>query len=586
MSFARLKVARPIYLWSLGLSVLVQWFGVPVAHAQYGVSPSQTGLFFDDLRARQKAEKAATDRSGLRDGDVTYDYDSGVYRDNPEAPMGQRTADYEDAREMSRPAVHSGSAAYSARGAGDYTNYAGQYTSPTGFFAPTYVSDPYLSGRRNLKVGPINIGFGLYQGFEYNDNANRSGGDNLATPLVDESPISDVISSTMLSIDANYQITRNNRLSITTALGFDHYFEHPELAPYGNGGFVLNVLPGSTLAFDIKAGPVFITIYDRMPVRPASRNDFALGGNQVFGVFQNDVGIAANWRVNSDWTLAVNLMHSNSDAVESSFDKFSRVTDSLHGSLTFSPNGTWSVGMEGGSTVLNYKEQLNNDGLLNNIGAFVVLPVSNTTYFRLAAGYQSFTFNSPIPAAFIGPIPTRVYINTGDQSDLSDFYYTLTLSNKLNSRVSQSFSLGHESALNVTSNYVTADFANYGLAIIAWKGSRITLSGYVEDASSSGGVFAQDTFQYGFDGHIAHRLTSKWSMGVGYHYGMTDAFQAGQGSRPGSFEQHAFNIDFNYAMSAKANLVFGYRYYFTHVIIGGTGDFSQNRLMMAVNYNF
>lgn len=585
MSFVRLKVAPPVLFCSLGLSALMLCFAVPTAQAQYGVSPSQTGLFFDDLRSRQKAEKAATDRE-VRDGDVTYDYNSGVYRDNDDTPMGQRSSDYEDAREISRPAVRSGSAAYAARGAGDYTNYAGQYTSPTGFFAPTYVSDPFLNGRRNLKLGPVNVGFGLYQGFEYNDNVNRSGGDDPTTPLVDESPLSDVISSTLLSVDANYQITKNNRLSITTAIGFDHYFDHPEMAPYGDGGFVLNVLPGSTIAFDIKAGPVFITIYDRMSVRPAARNDFAVGGNQVFGVFQNDVGIAANWRVNSDWTLALNLMHSNSDAVEASANQFSRVTDSLHGSLTYSPSGTWSAGIEGGTTLLSYDQQFNNGGVLSNLGAFVVMPLTKSTYFRLAAGYQQFDFNNAPLFHNGAPPATRVYFTTGDQSNLSDFYYTLTLSNKLNARVSQSLSLGHESALNVTSNYVTADFINYGLAIIAWKGSRISLSAYVEDAASSGGVYAQDTFQYGVDVHVSHRLTSKWSVGFGYHYGMTDADPLGPASTAGSFEQQAFNLDFSYALSSKASMVFGYRFYITDVLTGTTQDFTQNRLMMAINYNF
>ncbi|HEY1080686.1 MAG TPA: hypothetical protein VGE29_00390, partial [Prosthecobacter sp.] len=155
-------------------------------------------MFFDDLRNRQKAA-GGNSSSGTRDGDVTYDYSSGVYRANEDSEMGQRSTDYQSAREVGRPAVRSGSAAYSARSVGDYTNYAGQYASPTGFFAPTYVSDPFLNGRRNVRLGPINIGFGLYQGFEYNDNINRSG----------TNPQSDVISTTLLNIDANYQITQN-----------------------------------------------------------------------------------------------------------------------------------------------------------------------------------------------------------------------------------------------------------------------------------------------------------------------------------------------------------------------------------------
>ncbi|MEQ1749700.1 MAG: hypothetical protein ABL974_09780, partial [Prosthecobacter sp.] len=267
-----IKVLRPSS-FSLFLIAIAQSIVVSQSYGQYGASPSQTGLFFDDLRKRQVNERAAT-QAGTRDGDVSYDYSSGVYRSGEDSAMGQRSPDFESARNLARPSVRSGSSAYAARSVGDYTNYSGQYTSPTGFFAPTYTSDPFLSGRRNLKLGPLNVGFGLYQGLEYNDNVNRSG----------TNPISDTISTTMLSIDANYQITQNNRLSLSTAIGFDRYLENPDLAPYGNSGFVLNVLPGSTIAFDVKAGPVFFTIYNRFSVRPAARNDSALSQNQSFGV--------------------------------------------------------------------------------------------------------------------------------------------------------------------------------------------------------------------------------------------------------------------------------------------------------------
>ncbi|GAA5140183.1 hypothetical protein GCM10023213_22320 [Prosthecobacter algae] len=565
--------------------------GLSSALAQYGASPTQTGLFFDDLRARQKAERAATN-SGTRDGDVTYDYKSGVYRSNEEEGMGQRSTDYQAAREIARPSVRSGGAAYSARTVGDYTNYAGQYTSPTGFFAPTYVSDPFLNGRRNVKVGPINVGFGLYQGFEYNDNVNRSG----------TNPQSDVISTTLLNIDANYQVTQNNRLSISTAIGFDHYFDNPDLAPYGGGDFVLNVLPGSTIAFDIKAGPVFITVYNRTSVRPAVRNDFALTQNQVFGVFQNDTGVAANWRINSDWTLALNYMHSFADPLEEAEEgtvdavndsqNFGRTTDSLHGSLSYSPTGSWVAGVEGGITSLLYNGGFNNDGTLSNFGSFFVLPVGDTTYIRLAAGYQNFDFedvrfakgSTQFPR--IGGIP----LTNEDNNDLSDFYYGVTISNQLNSRVSQSLSFGHESSLNVTSNFITSDYINYGLSVIAWKGSRISLSGYYEDAEASGGAYAQDLSQYGLDFHVAHRLSSKISLGAGYHFGRTNSNAAGEFASFGNFDQHAFNFDLTYVLSPKCNVSLGYRYYITDVTSGAPGfnnqDFEQNRVILGVNYNF
>ena len=573
---------------------VLQWLGAAGVQAQYGVSPTQTGMFFDDLRSRQKAEQAATTATGTRDGDVTYDYDSGMYRSAEQEPMGQRSTDYQAAREVARPSVRSGSAAYAARTVGDYTNYAGQYTSPTGFFAPTYISDPFLSGRRNLKVGPVNVGFGLYQGVEYNDNVNRSGTD----------PVEDVISTTLLNIDANYQITRNNRLSISTAIGFDHYFDNPELAPYGNDGFVLNVLPGSTIAFDIKAGPVFITIYDRMSVRPAVRNDFALTQNQTFGVFQNDAGIAANWRINSAWTLALNYMHSTAQALNDSqrndgtklqgindTDNFSRTTDSIHGSLSFSPNGTWSAGLEGGITAMEYEGRFNNDALMSNLGAFFVLPVGKTTYLRVAGGYQNFEFDDV--QKILGKFPQYPGgqpITNEDNSDLSDFYYGITLSNQLNSRISHSLSLGRESSLNVTSNFITSNYVNYGMSIIAWKGSRISLSGYLEDAEMSGGAYEQELTQYGFDLHVSHRLSSKVTVGAGYHFGHTDTDAVGRSANYGDFDQHALNLDLSYALSAKFNLSLGYRYYVTDVTAGAgefnDQDFEQNRFILGLNYNF
>ncbi len=571
---------------------MIQCVVITASYGQYGASPSQTGLFFDDLRLRQINEKAAT--AGTRTGDVSYDYSSGVYRSGENAPMGQRSFDYEAAREIGRPTVRSGSTAFAARSVGDYTNYSGQYTSPTGFFAPTYTSDPFLSGRRNLKLGPLNVGFGFMQGLEFNDNINRSGNGGGTKPIADE------ISTTMLSVDANYQITQNNRLSMSTAIGFDRYLEHPELAPYGNGGFVLNVLPGSTIAFDIKAGPVFFTIYNRFSVRPAARNNFALSQNQMFGVFQNDSGIAANWQINSDWTLAMNYMHSYTNALSKAnsapngnYNAFNRVTDSLHGSLSYSPNGTWSTGIEGGTSVTNYENEFNADGTLTNLGAFLVLPIGDNTYLRASGGMQLFEFDSlSKPITFAAPpvnaTPNQLTSNSGDLSDLSDFYYNISLSNRLSSRMSQSLTFGHESALNLTSNFITADFANYGTTIVAWKGSRITFSGYVENASASGGLFAQDYFQYGGDFYISHRLTSHLQLGTGYHYGFSDPEaqpQATQGNSS-NFVQQAYNVDLTYALSRKSTFNLGYRYYTTKVENNPTQDFNQNRVVMGFNYNF
>jgi hypothetical protein len=535
----------------------------------------------------------------------------------------------EAAREMGQPAYRSGSNAFAARAAGDYTYYSGQYASPSTFFAPTYVSDPFLGGRRNLKIGGVNMGFGLFSSVEYNDNVTRSSVD----------PVDDIIGSMLLNIDANYQITQNNRLTLTTAVGFDHYFNNPDVAPYGTGDFVLNVLPGSTLAFDIKAGPVFITLYDRISVRPAVRNEFALAANQIFGVFQNDAGLAAMWEINSSLSFSMNYLHSNARALEEQFEIFDRDMDSIQANLTWRPSGTWSLGLEGGISWVRYPEGFNNDGVLSNGGVVFATPLGNSSFLRASAGVQNFSFDAPPPlefseadvkeaedrtaqaerilareqanllagnytgteaeqqkrvaraqddanqAAFVRETRKRVRAeelagNTQDASDLNDFYYNVTLTNQLSARVTQVLAFGHESALGNVSNFITADYINYGIGIIAWRGSRLSVSAYYEDAEMSGGQQSEDLEQYGLDVYLSHQFNSRVRVGAGYHYGVTDSELAGR-----DFVQNAFSADFSYSISPKATLSLGYRF-FTTDADDNVNDFDQNRVVMALNYNF
>ncbi len=614
-----------------------------VSHAQYGASPSQTSLFFDDLRNR--SIQTAPAGAGVRSGEASYDYDRGVYTgSDQDRNMGERmnSSDARAAqREMGQPNVRSGSAALAARSAGDYTNYSGQYSAPNTFFAPTYVSDPYLQGRRNLRIGGVNVGFGLYGGVEYNDNITRA----------HEDTKSDIIGTLMLNVDANYQITRNNRLTLTTAIGVDHYFDHPDLSPYGND-LVLNVLPGSALAFDMKIGPVFVVLYDRVSVRPAVRNEFALSANQVFGVFQNDAGMAAMWAINSDLSLSINYMHSNAIAIEDQFAIFDRNTDSVHGTLAWSPDHTWTLGLEGGVTWTTYPEGYNNDGQLLNAGAFFSTPIGNSTFLRIGAGYQSFSFDAPpqikvsesdvlaaertvaqygtlianlteqynratttaerdsltrqiekatadqttantIAATRRTQREDALNANTQDASDLGDYYYNVTVNNQLNARVSQVLAFGHESSLNNISNFITADYVTYGLGYAAWRGGVVSVSGYYEDATMSGGRQAEDLTQYGLDVYASHQVNSRIRIGVGYHWGQTESnvqdlayWKSIDPSLPSrDFSQQAFSFDISYALSNKFNVGIGYRYFMTDAD-DDRNSFDQSRVIFAGTYNF
>jgi hypothetical protein len=613
-------------------------FGGTAIQAQYGASPSQNGLFFDDLKYRANHSKLG---SGVRSGEAVYDYQSDnasftYAADGREMGAAQSVSEMnEAARQMGQSAYRAGGGATAARAVGDYTYYSSQYSAQNTFFAPTYVSDPFMGGKRNIKVGGVNLGFGLLGTVEYNDNVTRSSTE----------PLDDIISTALLNINANYQVTQNNSLTLTTSLGFDHYFNHPEVA-FGNNGFVLNVLPGSSIAFDMKIGPVYVVIYDRFSARPAVQNDFALAANQIFGVMQNDAGLAARWDINSQLSLSFNYMHSNSRSYEEEFSDFDRDMDSFQGNLTWSPSGTWSLGVEGGMSWVRYPEGFNNDGVLANAGVVFAAPVGNSSFLRVGAGVQSFDFDTPpevqvsqndVKEATAEAVSlnrqlvaqtaelnrltpgTQEYedqsdeieettedfqiaslnaqtlasqrqqqldSNTQDASDLSDYYFNLTLTNQLSARVSQVLSLGHESALSNVANFVTADYINYGIGVIAWRGSRLSVSAYYEDADVSGGRNGEDLTQYGIDTYISHNINSWCRAGVGFHYGNTDS--GGIPTEPNvdrDYQQYSYSADISFMISRQASLSFGYRHFTTD---GEEEEFSfeQNRFVMALNYNF
>jgi len=556
---------------------------------------------------------------------------------------------------------------YARRLASGNTGYNGPYPSSSTFFAPTYVSDPFLAGKRNVKIGPVNIGLGLTGAIEYNDNVLRASTNRALNATTETTPgnvidnptietlrglngkVSDYIGSIYLNVDLNYPFSQYNRLTLTASVGVSQYFEHPELATTNNG-LNMTVLPGTAIAFDIKVGNVVFVLYDRMSVQPASLDEFALDNRDIFGNFQNDAGIGMNWAINSQLNLSLNLNRSDSLALQDAYKRYDRTVHSLSGSLAWTPTGTWTVGLEGSYSIIDYKEEFNNDGDTVSFGVFVVLPVTHNTIIRVAGGYQAFDFESP-------PLFTRtvtdqdltnsqasimsltdqitslneqiasVNVNTATDpaqaqtaqaqlaalqsqltqaqdtltqqttqksaedttfnsrsfdmtNNLNDYYYNVVISNQLNARTAHQLSFGHESSLNNTSNLITADYVSYGMGIIAWRGARVTLSGYFESADESGGSFKEDTKQYGFDVTLTHRLGEHLTLGLGYHYGDTDSDLLLR-----DYLQHSITANLSYQLTRKWNIGLGYQYWKTDAE-DPTQTFTQNRIIFSTNYNF
>ncbi len=614
------------------LVILATLMVVVDAYGQTGVAPSQTGLFFDDLRGRAalfREKKGSVDESETSSSGM-YDFNRGEYTGESvqERPLGERPMTEAD---LAAGAFdYRGSVSPSRSHPGDYTGASSQvYPSSSTFFAPTYITDPFLSGKRNIKIGPVNIGLGLNANIEYNDNINQSR-DNAQD---------DFIAGLYLNVDANYQMSENNRLTLAVTLGVDHYFDHPEFSPNGEE-FNLNVFPGSTLAFDVMVGDILFVLYDRVSVRPASQTEFALDDLDVFGVFQNDVGLAMSWAINSKLTLSANYNYSTSKALEDNYSETDRTINSVSASLAWTPTGTFTVGVEGSWSWIDYDEEFNNDGTTGSTGIFLILPITRNTVLKASAGWQVFDFDSPpvftrrVTDADIANTQAQIQVlgqqaatidvaGAADpeqaqmqldailqqqaelqqllatqvmqkqQDDIfensrsfdgnnryDDYYYNVSIFNQLNARVAHQITFGHEASLNTSSNFVVADYVTYSIGIIAWRGARLTMSGYYEDAEDSGGRLAEDVEQWGIDALLTHRLTERLSLGVGFHYGDTDSNIALR-----DYKQTSYTVDLSWQLNQKTNVGIGYRFLDTKAE-DERQNFDQNRFVMSMNYNF
>jgi hypothetical protein len=632
-------------------------------HAQMGVAPSETGMFFNDIRIRSNQVREGMSGRAAPTGPATgtegfYTFEESQYLGLPVderlvgSPLG-----FEPVGRQVGTALGTGSAprSYSRRMAASSSGNIGTYPSSNTFFAPTYVSDPFLSSRRNVSLGPVNIGLGLTGAVEYNDNILRASSYRAAALAADANAdaearkeaqkysgqLDDYIGSIYLNLDVNYPISDHNRFTLTASVGVSRYFNYPDLA--GNlNGFSLTVLPGTALAFDLKVGNVVFVFYDRFSVQPANRDEFSLDNTDIFGVFQNDAGIGMNWAINSGLNLSLNLNRGDTISLQDTFEQYDRTVHSLSGSLAWTPHGTWTIGLEASYALIDYREDYQNDGTTASAGVFVVLPVTRNTIVRVAGGFQTFDFDTP--PLFERTVTDQDLLNTEAaitsltdqintinvtstdpaaaqaaqvqlaalQSQLaaaqttqaqqttqkasedaefnsrsfdrknseSDYYYNVVISNQLNSRVTQQLSFGHESSLNNTSNLITADYLSYGVGIIAWRGARITLSGYYESSVESGGTLKEDVDQYGFDVNLVHRLGQNLTAGIGYHFGNTDSDLELR-----DYVQNSFTVDLNYQLNRKWNVGLGYQYWKTKAD-DPSQTFTQNRIILSSGYSF
>ena len=525
-----------------------------LAYGQHTVSPSLNGIFFDDFRARslsQQRVKQTEDQS-------KYRYHRGYYRAEGAGPEEEIVQEAASSDDLGKPFPQGDLYTHSRRYGREFGRYSTGAMVYESAFAGPYVTDWFNDRDYNVKLGSIPLQVSARAELEYNDNVRRSS----------ENETGSFIGTLYGYVRGDYYLTEETRLSIQFGLGYEYYFDDPELSGQGRwldeGG--LNIPIGSGFDFDVLVGDAVITFYERFQTRNATEDDFRLDDLETYSEFQNSAGIAVNYSLNSRINFTLGYNRSDNIALDDTFSFLDNGRNSVQASVAYSPDQIWTAGVNVTGSCIGYPDDIKNDATAFSAGVFLSSPITKNTSIRFGAGSQILDFDEG------GAIQ--------DNSDLDDYYYNIALQNQLNARVSHSLSFGHEAFLGTRSNFVTVDYIRYGVGWIAYRGSRVSASVFYEEEDSSESIAEEDFNRYGLDIYAGHQLTEWLFLGLGYHYGDTDSSLVGR-----DYDQHSFSIDTSYPLTEDLNLSVGYQFWTTNSETGAD-DFDQNRIFMNVNYYF
>ena len=357
-------------------------------------------------------------------------------------------------------------------------------------------------GYYNLLLGPTAWRFSSALGLEFNDNVR-----------LEDSGESDLIIRPSANMQMHWPLTLQNSLDVVLGAGYSEYLQHPDLSQ-----FFVN--PGSGLSFDIYAGDFKFNLHDQISItEQAYENAGASGANRDLIGLQNTAGISTRW--NLDKAVAnVGYDHANYVSLSQDQGEPDASSENLFANAGIRVRPQLLLGLEAGGSVITYNQttQANAaapDAVQWNTGAFGTAQISDHISARLDAGYTVYT-----------PDNTATNLVT---SDTSGYYFSLSLSHRVNRLLSYTLSAGRKTdlaAYGQPQSYYFARFdpswtmfRKYTVSTPLWwqQGTRIY-------STTAGGA---DYQQIGLGLTVGRSLTRKLSASMSYQFVQETSNQRG-----------------------------------------------------------
>jgi len=378
----------------------------------------------------------------------------------------------------------------------------------------------------NLQLGPMKLRFSATLGVEYNDNVNLAEDDSAFLPspfgpVLATQQQSDFIIRPQVNVNLLWPITQLNTFKLDLGIGYAFYMDHSD---YDTNTILLS--PGSQLAFDIFVGDFRINIHDRFSLEQDPIAELSLSNVADYGRFQNTAGVSVLWDLNAA-VVTVGYDHYNFISTTDLFDYLDRNAEMVTASIAVTPSSAMSVGVEGAFVDTYYDQNILNDSVTYSAGAFLETQVTGFVKLRIAGGYQNIDFD-----------------NSGlvnDPNDVSDYYANLLLSHRVNTVLTHSLSLGHETQLGINSNFITLNYVRHTANWNILYHTLLSTELFYEDADDSGGTLPANTpgpggflfnpfvaehiHRYGGALSLGYQLTPHVTLGFRYQYTQKDSDQ-------------------------------------------------------------
>ena len=373
------------------------------------------------------------------------------------------------------------------------------YTTPAGFghggFQAAYARSAHnsfldLSREPNFQLGPLSANFTAYGSSEWIDRLPTT---------VDGSGSEDeqFIVSAGIDTAARLQISERSTLDFQIGVGFDYYAED------GRGGdeFDFQVLPNTRATYVFEVGPAEITLYDRF-ARLSNRASsyYSLDPLDYADYQEHALGATARVPLNDRVSVDAGYEFDQLDSLDPDGFLLDRASHSAFGGVTYSPDGAWEIGAQASASSIDYDAVERPDGTTASAGVFSSLPLTDYTRLSATAGFHQFEFD-------------RVD-EFEDSRSLESTYWSFSVENDLNDRVTHGLGLGSGASIGTSSNYVETGYASYTAQWRVFDDTVITAGASVARSAESGGLLQEEIDSVAYHVGVRHQLTDHTSLGV------------------------------------------------------------------------